>query len=211
MIAIFEALLHAGEFQGGCDGKPGRHLRRAAGEVGKRHRRSILEGGRWGRNPQLFGWSDRGTSHLEGVSLGGGDRVGQSRPGTRRCSSVAQGSEAAITWSERAVEQAKSIGDGGAPFEGLRHARLGDVRGQRVDQRPAVSRSKVVEQLGDLLAQANVLSSLGFLCVLRGASGPRLETFDRSRVISEDWEEIHSCPPTRPATWPRSTRRGNLR
>ena len=183
-----EALLHAGEFRRAATANAS--ARRLAKEqpvkLGKLlHRRSILEEA-LGRNPQALRWATRARRILEGVSSPeAATELARLTSWYAEMLQIAGSSRAAITWSERAIEQARSVGDGGAlskAYDTLDWAKF--AVGESTGGRYLRLALEVSEQLGDLWAQANVLNSLGFFAYFEGRWTEALDFYDRSRVIS---------------------------
>ena len=166
-----EALRRAGEFRRAATANAS--ARRLAKEqpvkLGKLlHRRSILEEA-LGRDPQALRWATRARRILEGVSSPeAATELARLTSWYAEMLQIAGSSKAAITWSERAIEQARSVGDGVAlskAYDTLDWAKF--AVGESTGGRYLRLALEVAEQLGDLQAQANVLNGLGFLA-LRG-------------------------------------------
>src|SRR4029453_12938778 len=149
------------------------------------HRRSMIEEA-LGRNPQALRWATRARRVLEGVSSPeAATELARLTSWYAEMLQIAGSSRAAITWSERAIEQARSVGDAGAlwkAYDTLDWAKF--AVGESTGGRYLRLALEVSEQLGDLWAQAMVLNGLGFLAYFEGRWTEALDFYARSRVIS---------------------------
>jgi class 3 adenylate cyclase/tetratricopeptide (TPR) repeat protein len=180
-----EALRRAGEFRRAATANAS--ARRLAKEqpvkLGKLlHRRSIIEEA-LGRNPQALRWATRARRILEGVPPPeAATELARLTSWYAEMLQIAGSSKAAITWSERAIEQARSVGDGVAlwkAYDTLDWAKfaIGESTGG-LYLRLAL---EVAEELGDLQAQAMVLNGLGYLSYYEARWSEALRFYERSR------------------------------
>jgi tetratricopeptide (TPR) repeat protein len=149
-------------------------------------RRSVLEDA-LGRNPQALRWATRARKILEAI------------PGPEAAVQLAQllswyaealqfggHSRAAIVWSERAIEQAKSVGDRDAlwlAYDTLDWAKF--TVGESTGGRNLLLGLEIAEETGNLRAQARVLEGLGYLGYYEGRWTEALEFYERACAAYE--------------------------
>jgi class 3 adenylate cyclase/tetratricopeptide (TPR) repeat protein len=149
-------------------------------------RRSILEE-ILGRYPQALRWATRSRRSLEAISGAEAEsELAQTMSWYANLLWAAGRSRSAITWCERAIDQAKKIGDHEALWEAYRVLDMAkQTIGESTGGQHCLLGLEDAEKVGDVKAQASFLNSLGFIAYYEGRWSDALEFNERAATIFE--------------------------